>query len=233
MTKRIIFIALAMFIIFVVGIYIGYMSNSSVNGNSQLSPEQRKVGYSDTFSDGWNAARKKLEESNMFPALGEITVLNGIIKSSNKQKVIFTTNLLNPLDDERLKERTAIINQETEIIIRKPRSEQEIKQEQEKNNIIIKDLQNQLNSTSDASKKMELQMQIDVLIMPMADYFKESKATFNDLKIDNTITVEAEEDIAQKQEFIAAKIIINEAIIMPILDSGAPETADMPAPVLP
>lgn len=235
MTKRVIFTILALGICFALGFSLGFISKDvsmTDKGSKQfLKEEQQKGEYGNTFADGWAAARQKLIASGMMPMIGEAISLSGTVKEADNKKVVFTTELINPLDNELLKTRTAKISEETEIILRKQKTEQEREQEEEERDKKIQALQSQLAKISDEeeNKRMELQMQIDELFMPMIDDFKEVKGKVSDLKVGYYIMVESgEEDIAQSLEFSAKRIIVEETMM--VAAPGGPEVSGTPPP---
>lgn len=219
MLKKVILPIILIIAAFVVGIMAGMgMNKKGAQLISKMPPEGGK--YQNTFADGWQAARQKLIDSG-FTMMKEANSLSGQIKEvdSKKGKIIFTTNLLNPLDDEELKTRTALVNEKTEIILRKQKSTEEINKEREDKKKDLPALKDQMEKTADQAKKMELQMNIMNLEMGMIDYYKEEKVKIIDLKQGLNIRVEAEENIAEKQEFAAKKIIAED---MGGMAAGAP-----------
>ena len=117
MTKRNVYIIIII-IALVLGYFLGYFISKITSDNSSLQTrsEAGRGNFKDTFDDGWEAARQKLIDSDMFMAYGDVNSLNGKIKDLGNNKINFIVELLNPLDNEILKNRTAIIDKQTEII---------------------------------------------------------------------------------------------------------------------
>jgi len=171
------------------------------------------VDSQDTFQAGWNAAREKLKESG-FMILGETKGLNGSVKKISGNKIILSTNLINPLDDETLKTRTAVVDSNTIIEIQKEKTQEEITVEEAEQSTKIDALKEQKKTAVSEEEKMDLEMQIMDLQMPI-DFFKQEKAGIKDIKAGDNISVTAEEDIAEKKEFTAAWITIDKIITIP------------------
>lgn len=149
------FIASSMVISFLVGLSLGYLSF----GLGCLSGKVPQTSQN-TFTDGWEAARQKLEKTEMFVMPGEIMSLSGTIKEARKTEIVLTAGLINPLDDESLKTRTAKITEETEVIVRRQKTEQEIAKEESIKEGKIKELQNQLANFKNGRQVTNLKTQI-------------------------------------------------------------------------
>lgn len=210
MTNKFILMSLAIIVSFISGLGLGYILTSS----DFLETRQIQGQYSDTFIGGWTAARQKLIESGFIMAT-EIFSLSGSIEKVADNQVVLATRLMNPLDDELLKTRIALITSDTKIIIRRQKNEAEQKAEEELRDSQTAALRKQLSEAGSEEEKMNLEMQITELEMNMmAIPYKEVAGKPSDLKPGNQITVEAGEDIAQKQKFIATKIIFEEFMEM-------------------
>lgn len=164
----------------------------------------------------------------------EVRELDGQIKEAGEnKKLVFTTGLLNPLDDESLRTRTAVVNEKTEIILRKPKTAEEIKKEEEEKNVKLNFLREQIEKNEDQTKKVQITAEINNLEMDMFDYYKEEKANLSDLKIGGNVRVEADEDISEKREFIAKKIIAEVTENAPISAQVSDTGGNIPPPPAP
>lgn len=147
---------------------------------------------SESFKAGWEAAKKKLEESKIFPIKKEVHSLSGRIKDVNDNSIVIETRLINPLDDESLKIRTVKIIPETIIEIRKEKDRETIKKEREEYNQRVEDF-----------RKGKIKQ-----LPPVPEIFIQEPAKIDDLKPGQIITVESKDNIREAKEFTASKIVI-------------------------
>lgn len=103
----------------------------------------QQTGFGGSFAQGWEAARIKLATVGQYR--GEVNSLAGSIKEIKDNKITFETALINPLDDESLKIRTAVIDEKTEVILKKMKSEEQYQ----------KDIND--NAAAIASKRAEIE----------------------------------------------------------------------------
>ncbi len=175
-----------------VGVGILFGANLGEKGKSNLS---EKYNAPDTFQAGWDAAKKKVEETPYIPAATgqeEVKSIKGRIASVGEDQITIEARLFNPLDDEKLKFRTIKIDENTEIIIREDKDMEDIRKEQEEYN-----------------KKMDEFRQGKITVMPeVPEVNIERKAAIQDLKENDVVTVEAEENIREALEFKASKIVV-------------------------
>jgi len=205
--QLIIFILLTAVLFTIIGFYTAKVINKTPANNKIITANNQ-----DTFQAGWDAAKEKLKESG-FIMPGEIKALSGNVKEINGNKIILSTNLINPLDDEALKTRTVIINKDTEIVIQKEKTQEELNVEEAEKSEKIAVLKEQQKIAVTEEEKMDLEIQIMDLQMPV-DFFKLQNVGIKDIKAGDNISVTAEEDIAQKQEFSASRISIDRTIMM-------------------
>jgi hypothetical protein len=179
-------------IFFAAGVGVGVLISSELGKKSDISS---KYNAPDTFQAGWDAAKKKVEETPYIPMTGgqeEIKSIKGRIASVGEGQITVEARLLNPLDDEKLKFRTVKIDESTEIIIREDKDMEAIRKEQEEYN-----------------KKMDEFRQGKITVMPeVPEVNTEKKAAIQDLKEDDVVTVESAENIREALEFKASKIVV-------------------------
>lgn len=182
-------------IFFAAGVGVGILFGANFLGEKGKSDLSEKYNAPDTFQAGWEAARKKVEETPYIPvATGqeEVKSIKGRIAAVGDGQITVEARLLNPLDDEKLKFRTVKIDENTEIIIREDKDMEAIRKEQEEYN-----------------KKMDEFRQGKITVMPEApEVNTEKKAAIQDLKEDDVVTVESAENIREAPEFRASKIVV-------------------------
>jgi hypothetical protein len=109
------------------------------------------------FADGWNAAKKKLAEFN--PMMNNVSSLSGQVQSVNGKEVSFSTSLINPLDDESLKTRIAVINDDTKISVWKMKSAEQMAADQKDGQEEMAELQEEsMELNKEMSSCMEKRM---------------------------------------------------------------------------
>lgn len=234
MKNTIIIVIIVAIVAFTVGLYIGdtYGNGGIISGTKVIPKENGD--YKDTFADGWAAAKNKLEESGVLVDMfaGEVKSLSGEITEISGNKIVFSTPLINPLDDESLKARTVLVTKDTEITIYKLKSEEEKAESQIETDKELGNLRFRRDSLAKKLEGCEMHMlseedpcaadreefndsqsRIMVLEMNMmGDYSEIKDAKIGDIEKDYNITVEAEEDISEKKEFKAVKIEVREKI---------------------
>ena len=173
-------------IFFSAGIGVGILISGELKG---VNP---KYSEPNTFEAGWEAAKKKVENSGAAPAVkGETKTIKGRITEVKPDRIIISARLLNPLDDEKLKTRTVIIGGGTKIIIREEKSGKTIRKEHNEYN-----------------KKMEEFRQGKGEMPKVPEIYIERSGSIDDLKSGQIITVESKENIRQAAEFTASKILV-------------------------
>jgi hypothetical protein len=196
-----------------------------------------KGGSSGTYADGYNAAKEKLKGSNLPGVLsGEIRGLSGQVKSVSGNKIVFTAPLINPLWDDSLKTRTAIVDDKTVIMISTPLSPAEAQANQAAGQKQFADLRSQIDSLNtkvvkcspgysasstcgqERTQLMDLQGQMmssQRLMMPAP---KQATGTIADIKVGQNISVSADQNISELAQFTAKQIFIT------VIDSSSVPT---------
>lgn len=122
-------VVVALLIGLVSGFYLAGMSkNLSVGGNQAAGDAVKKGNFRDNFADGWRAAKEKLAETN--PMMNNVFSLSGQVKEVSGKEISFNSNLVNPLDDEALKVRTAVVTGDTKVTIWKLKTPEQIANDQ-------------------------------------------------------------------------------------------------------
>jgi hypothetical protein len=129
--------SLVVLVVFIAGLLVGgiFAVERAGNGQAFLSP------IAGSFADGWNAAKKKLADSGLITV--RASLLSGQIAKISGQKIYFSTALINPLDDESLKNRIADINSNTKIILYRFKSADKQASDQKEAQVEMKTLQEQ------------------------------------------------------------------------------------------
>ena len=131
-------VVVALLIGLVSGFYLSGMSKG-VSGNKIAGGEMKKGDFKDNFADGWRAAKEKLAEMN--PMINNTFSLFGQVKEVNGKEISFTSNLVNPLDDESLKTRTAVITGDTKVTIWKLKTQEQFASDQKDSQAKLTSLQ--------------------------------------------------------------------------------------------
>lgn len=152
-------------------------------------------GYDKGYKDGWEAARKAVEETGLFlPEPEEIFVLSGeIAKIENGILVVKADSLtMSPLDKEGPSERRVKVISNTRLTKLVAKSEEERLAEEEAFEKVF----------AEGIESME--GGVEPLLPPSP--YKEEKINLSDLKTGERITVEAGENIKDKEEFEALTV---------------------------
>lgn len=208
-TTIVIIILLALSFLFGIfaGLQIG-LGNKKVSGISGQAD-------ANTFQAGWEAAKKRLNESGFSPMMSnlEIKSLSGEVKTIKDGKLIIKVRPLEPLTDPKLDERTVTVGSNTKIYQLIQKDQQEIQAEME---AFQKSMRTQVeNPTATASSP----------VMPPEMYAKKEIA-LSEITIGQQITVTAGENIADSREFKAVEITVQPLPVMPAPE--APITAPTP-----
>lgn len=194
--NKTLFILIAV-IFLIAGIGAGMLISSNLNkkGSTIFSSKYNTPDAPNTFEAGWEAAKKKVEETPYIPVAvsqGEIKSIKGRIITVGEQQITIEARLFNPLDDEKLKTRTVGIDESSEIIIREEKDREAIRKEQEEYN-----------------KKMEDYKSGKISSMPsIPEISIERVSSIEDLKEGQTVTIESEENIREAVEFTASKVLV-------------------------
>lgn len=175
-----------------------------------------KGGQTDSYQAGWNAAKERLAQSPiggvMVSQATEVKTISGSIQKIEGDKITVKINLTDPLSDPNLDTRTITVNSSTKIVLSVPKSQEQIQ----------KDM-------ADFQEKMKSQTQIDPanpILPPMP--FEKKEIKISDLKVDQQISITANENIKDKKEFVASEIGVQEAVspqsslVPPALPNMAP-----------
>ncbi|HTW96931.1 MAG TPA: hypothetical protein VMD74_04720 [Candidatus Methylomirabilis sp.] len=131
-------------IVVLVAFIFGLLLGSIVMARSVGGPVSLISSMTGSYADGYNAAKKKLADSGLVPALPK-GVLNGQIAKINGNEVSFTSALANPLDDEALKNRVAVVDSNTTITLYRQKSAEKLAADQQAAQTEISALQATLN----------------------------------------------------------------------------------------
>ena len=141
-------------IAFVAGLLVGTLVVAKTSGGNKLSGLVSPM--TGAFADGWNAAKKKLAEFN--PQMGNVSSLSGQITAVKGKEISFKTALINPLDDESLKTRIAVIDNNTKITVWKLKTSEQAAKDQKESQATTASLQKEseaLRATiNDCNQKM-------------------------------------------------------------------------------
>ncbi len=222
------------------GYYLNDYSAPLITKTTTIQKEMKEGNYKNTFADGWTAAREKLKESGIVGT--EARALSGEVSEVKGDKVVFSASLTNPLADESLKTRTAVITNDTELVVRKRKSQEQIEKDQAeareklgglklKRDNLAKETANcappampgeegeddECASAFEEYDKVRAEI-TDLEIKAMDDYSEIADAKISDIEKGYSLIVTAGEDIAEKKEFKAIKIEAREN------KAAAPET---------
>jgi hypothetical protein len=99
--------SLIVLVAFIAGLLIGTLVTTKAIGGKTINRG--------SYVEGYNAAKNKLDASGMIPSFPGI--LSGQITAINGKEISFSVSLRNPLDDESLKTRVAVIDDSTKITL--------------------------------------------------------------------------------------------------------------------
>jgi len=167
-----------------------------------ISADYYKSYVNNTFEDGWDAAKQRLEETGFAPMMidTEITSINGEVQEIKNNKIYIKTYSLEPLADIELDNRIIEIDDNTKIY-----------------QLVEKDQKQLQREISEFEQKMQEQMNnpenMMEPVMPPELYIKQ-EISLADIEIGQQIVVTAEEDIKDKKEFKAIEIIVQFGLIV-------------------
>lgn len=133
----IIFVVIALFFGTMFGLYIGALA---------LLEKSNCLG-------GWEAARIKLIQEGHFTDYR--TNLTGSIIEVKDNKIVFEAPLVNPLDDDSLKIRTVVIDEETDLTLKKLKSEEDYRRDSKEAEAQVEVLQPEFDIAEKALKECE------------------------------------------------------------------------------
>ncbi len=189
MSKKIIFGIIAALIIFIAGILCGI---SIPKNNSIISG-----GKDNSFQAGWDAAKARLSQSPAgmaIPTNAEIKSVNGAIQKIDGNKLTVKINPLEPLADPNLDTRIVVVDSSAKIILDVPKDQAQLEKEMKE----FQDKMKQPSAQTDPSQPA-------VPIMPPTS-FTSKDISLSDLKVNQYISVTANENIKDKKEFTATQI---------------------------
>lgn len=131
------------------GFYAGIL-NLSTSSDGGPKPAE---GQKNTFASGWEAARQKLIKSGGFRE--HVSRLSGTVKEVKDGKMVFETNLVTPLDSEELKTRTAVLDDSTELTLRKLKPQDQYRKDREEYQGKINDLRAEIDDLQERSMECE------------------------------------------------------------------------------
>ena len=210
MLKKILLIIIPLIAIFALGVFIGTKIKTKTN-----------TGQQDSFRAGWDAAQKRLEESGVAPKLEgmEIKNISGTIQSIDGNKLsIKVANIMGALSNPELDNRIVEVGDYVKIYELNPKEPQQFQKETEEFLAKLKE------ANSDDQKS--------ALQSPEA--FNKKEIKLSDLKVGETVTITADEDVKNKKQFVAKEIsvqanLIPETLQVAPVQNPAPEQLPAPA----
>jgi hypothetical protein len=212
---------------FIVGLLLGALvvgkSYAGSTGTKTFAGTMMTGGY----ADGWNAAKAKLRSSNFGMMFGEIKNFGGQVISVSGDKVVFSAPLSNPLWDDSLKTRTAVIDKDTIITISTPLSPEKMQANQQAGQKQMADLRAQIDTlnsklancspTETASsncgqnrqKINDLQAAMFAAQSLMMSIPTQATGTLADISTGDNISVISDQDISEAAQFTIKQIIVN------------------------
>jgi hypothetical protein len=202
MNKKTLIAIIAALVIFLVGVLVGmsFSKKIVVSGNRQ----------DNSFQAGWDAAKERLKQLPMgmaLPADLEIKNISGTIQKIEGSKLTVKINPLEPLADPELDNRIIVIDSNTKIILNVPKDQAQLEKE-------MKEFNEQMSKPRVSNNPNEPLAPI----MPPTS-FTTKDISQSDLKVNQYISVTANENIKDKKEFIATQI---EAQELAVVETVAP-----------
>jgi len=173
--KIIIFLIVVLIIGFVGGLATGFWARPAC--------DLVKTACGD-YNEGWKAARQKLSNDNGLPGMvGPSDSLAGTAKIINGDRIVFTAPLVNPLDSEDLRERTALITDQTEIVLHRAKTEEDLAAEAEFRAEELRKIENQLAAFDNGRELIAAGKQINELNGQIKDLRDKTSALLQDPEI--------------------------------------------------
>ena len=189
MKNKIIAFILVAVILLCVGIATGYLISKNQKKQT-ITPE----GVTDSYEAGYEAAREIVENSNIIPTLvGETNVLKGRVSEIKDSQIVIEVNLINPLDDEKLKYRTVNVSEDTTITLHNEKNRETIRKEHDE---YIEKMNDYRNGIGEIPTLPDIQIIKNINI--------------NDLNESMLITVESDGNIRKALEFNAVRILVRQ-----------------------
>ena len=164
---------------------LGFYCSTEVRNNT---------GVNNTFAAGWEAARKRLEETGqyfMIDTTYSVKEIWGEVKNISGSKLTISIQPLDPLADSSLDERIVTVDKSTTLLQQIKKSDSEYNKELADYNNINQDY-----------------LGGPVLPDDYPNMFKESPISIGDLQIGQKIKVETDHDVRNTKEFRAKNILI-------------------------
>jgi len=133
------YIIILIIVVFVLGSIFGFYT-----GLLNLTSSSTPKGQENTFVSGWGKARQTLLESRHFDR--KVTRLNGTVKEVENNKITFEAPLNTPLDNESLKTRTVVIDDNTEPTFRSQKPREQYNKDRKKYSQEIDELEENIDS---------------------------------------------------------------------------------------
>ncbi|HTX86724.1 MAG TPA: hypothetical protein VMC41_01490 [Candidatus Nanoarchaeia archaeon] len=134
--------SLIVLIAFIVGLLFGSLVVAKSFSGGKVFLANPMTG---SFADGYNAAKQKLAASGILPPR-QTGVLSGQITAINGQQITFSAPLANPLDNESLKIRIAVVTDQTVINLSRQKSAEQIRADQASGQKALSDIQSQISA---------------------------------------------------------------------------------------
>jgi len=148
-----------------------------------------------SFEAGWNAAKQRLQETGYLPpVLDEIFTISGQVQGIENNKITLNIHPLDPLADPELDVRIIEVDENTKIYQLKEKEFEQYEKEMKEYNKKMKEQVDALESVPEP-------------IIPPEPFVKEA-AKLSDIKQGQEITVTSKENIKNKKQFRAIKIVI-------------------------
>lgn len=184
---KILLASVVAFIVILTSFLVGYSFGSKGKVSTLLTGKPSQ----DTFAAGWEAARKKLEESGLVRAEPtEIFTISGTITSINENKITLKANptVINPLAEQAPEIRTITVTSETKIMKLNPKTPEEITKE------------------SEEFRKAMTALKPGATPPTPPSPYEEDEIEITDLKVGDTVSVTSEANIKMAAEFVAKEI---------------------------
>jgi hypothetical protein len=193
MKQTIVISIIVAFLFFTLGYFVH--SNLTLSANQTSSGLKELAKGSNTFQAGWDAAKKRLAETNFIPMMdrGEVSSISGTVKAVNGNKITLTIRPLEPLADPALDERTITVDNNTKISGTEQKYPQILQKEMED---FQKNMQERINNKDLAAQPLD----------PPRSTYEKKEITLASIKTGDIITVIAKENIKDKKEFVATEI---------------------------
>lgn len=184
--KHLLYCAASCFVVFIVAFSLGAFSGPKVF----TVKDPTNAAVENTYEAGWNAARKRLSESDFAPIINiqDTRSVRGSIDSISGDRISVRIRPLEPLADPALDRRVILTNNTTKVLRLDQKDSQLFQQEM---NAFFEKIQKNKNPKEPA--------------VPPEPFVK-TLINVSDLKVGDRIVVLASEDIKVAKEFVASEI---------------------------